>query len=434
MNEIKKNFQIVVARYNERLDWLIPFKQITIIYNKGNNDDILNKFDCITLPNFGRESHTYLYHIITNYDNLAEKTLFFQGRIDDHKVFSLEEYFREEEFIGKLEILPMNTFKKKIQHFDKWKVEYENGSMKPSIYTPFQWLKYIAGVNFDESNNIKIVWGANFALDKNLILKKPKIFYENLLRLLDFHSNPEEGHFFERSWYTIFTNDYTPKPKIGFYKLKNIDEINNINQNINYILKKNDIEELHLWIPITANLNIPKEYKIYYTPNNNKYNTIYPNINNNSFKLNIKGKNDIHILIELENEYFYEIVLGGWEGKKSVIRDDIQGNEISIHHENILDRFNFISFEFILNQIITVKKNGINIMEVNNNYKNYSIKYIKIKSAFGSDALWEYDNNSCINNNLKLFLLNNNYQNMSLYYTYNYLNNYVLEADIYNLE
>ena len=72
--------EIVVARYNENLDWLKKIKKskdlkITV-YNKGNND--IN-VPFISLANIGRESHTYLYHIINNYDNLADQTIFCQG-------------------------------------------------------------------------------------------------------------------------------------------------------------------------------------------------------------------------------------------------------------------------------------------------------------------------------------------------------------------
>lgn len=81
-NSIKKRktLEIVVARYNENLDWLKDIKKskdikITV-YNKGN-DDITVPF--IPLPNIGRESHTYLYHIINNYENLADQTIFCQG-------------------------------------------------------------------------------------------------------------------------------------------------------------------------------------------------------------------------------------------------------------------------------------------------------------------------------------------------------------------
>jgi hypothetical protein len=75
-------YEIVVARYNEDLSWLekIPKNIKITIYNKGdviiNN---INKAQIIPLPNIGRESHTYIYHIVKNYNNLADTTIFCQG-------------------------------------------------------------------------------------------------------------------------------------------------------------------------------------------------------------------------------------------------------------------------------------------------------------------------------------------------------------------
>ena len=70
--------ELVIARYNEDLTWLkdVPKTIKLTIYNKGE-DNI--KYPFINLPNIGRESHTYLYHIINNYDKLADQTIFCQG-------------------------------------------------------------------------------------------------------------------------------------------------------------------------------------------------------------------------------------------------------------------------------------------------------------------------------------------------------------------
>jgi len=423
MNEIKKKFQIVVARYNENLDWLLPFKDISIIYNKGNNDITLNRFNSITLPNFGRESHTYLYHIITNYDSLADKTIFFQGKINDHRILSMEEYFNNDEFTAKIDKLDINIFKRKITHENKWKVEYDTGNMRRSIYTPFEWLKNIVSLDFNENENIKIVWGANFAVNKNIILQKPKSFYEDLIRLLDFHVNPEEGHFFERSWYTIFHNNFISKKKIGYYQLKNHVDFDIITK----IIDKDEYEEIHIWCSIIANYNLKNIYKINYTPNNNNYNTIFPTIDNNCFTLNIKANNDIHIIVEFnEIDECYEIVLGGWGGNRSVIRNDILGKEIAVLNDIILNKNNFIKFDFSFGNIISIKRNGQDMIETLNIYENCSISNIKIKSCFGSDAYWEYDSPYYSNDpKLKIFLLSNIYQNLNYFYSTNYLNYYM---------
>jgi hypothetical protein len=78
--------QIVCARYNEDINWmasLIP--ENIIVYNKGNDDlHIFPKEKQISLPNLGREGGTYIHHIINNYDNLADHTIFIQGNPVDH--------------------------------------------------------------------------------------------------------------------------------------------------------------------------------------------------------------------------------------------------------------------------------------------------------------------------------------------------------------
>jgi hypothetical protein len=71
------NNQIVIARYNENLEWTKFLKSETIIYNKGSN--VGTKHKTIKLPNIGMGGATFWYHIIENYDNLADITLFIQG-------------------------------------------------------------------------------------------------------------------------------------------------------------------------------------------------------------------------------------------------------------------------------------------------------------------------------------------------------------------
>lgn len=70
-----QSIELVIAKYQEDVSWadsLNPLIKKTI-YDKGDS-----KSDN-ALPNVGRESHTYLHHIITQYDNLADLTIFSQG-------------------------------------------------------------------------------------------------------------------------------------------------------------------------------------------------------------------------------------------------------------------------------------------------------------------------------------------------------------------
>ena len=69
--------ELVVARYREDLAWLgnIPPQIQARVYDKSEAGN---------LPNVGREAHTYLHHICTRYDALADLTIFAQGRPFDH--------------------------------------------------------------------------------------------------------------------------------------------------------------------------------------------------------------------------------------------------------------------------------------------------------------------------------------------------------------
>lgn len=73
------NYSIVVARYNEDVEWVKKYEN-HIIYNKGS--DIPEPH--IRLENVGREAHTYLHHIVKNYDNLSDYVVFLQGNPFDH--------------------------------------------------------------------------------------------------------------------------------------------------------------------------------------------------------------------------------------------------------------------------------------------------------------------------------------------------------------
>lgn len=70
---------IIVSRYKEDILWtktLLPGKRV-LVYNKGPGT--LN-----SLPNVGREAHTYLHHILSEYRILPDWTIFTQGDPNAH--------------------------------------------------------------------------------------------------------------------------------------------------------------------------------------------------------------------------------------------------------------------------------------------------------------------------------------------------------------
>jgi hypothetical protein len=461
MDNIKKKFQIVVARYNENIEWLLPLKDITIIYNKGNNIPLLNKFNTIYLSNIGRESHTYLNHIINNYDILAEKTIFFQGKIDDHKknILDIEDYFKEDDFIGKFDILNINTLKNNINHYGKYKEDLKNGNLKKCYFTPYDWITNIIGIDMNENvNNIKnntentkVVWNAIFSISKNLILSKPKIFYQNILRFVNDHSNPEEGHYLERTWYLLFNNKYIKKDTIYYYLINNYKDVFKVKQ-----LLKNEINEIHLWVPLISNYEYGYNNNIKYMQNINKYILIKPLMHNNNFKLKIKSEKDIYIFIEFENHDNniepdkYEIILGGWNNTRTIIRDYNKNNIIKSYENKTLDNNKYINFNFTFQENVEIKKDNDIIFNFVNNFKKTNIKSIKIKNFSKINTFLDYehfqyiemnntkDNDIYLNekidnkDNIKIFLYDSDI-NIETFYKNNYLNNYIDELNIFNL-
>lgn len=412
MNEIQKKIQIVVARYNENINWLIPYKDITLIYNKGKYDDILNNFNIIKLDNVGRESHTYLTHIINNYDNLSEKTLFVQGKISDHKMLKIMDYFKTDKFIAKFDKLNINDLKKYIEHIKKWAIEYKSGKMRKCLFTPYDWITQNIGIDINGIESTKIVWGANFSVSKDLILAKPKIFYENILRYLEYHVNPEEGHYLERSWYMIFNYNYIHKDKVGYI----------LNNKVDLLKDLTDLKEIHNWKMLVANNYNNYNYdNINYIPGgNNNYLIVNPKIENNSFNISIKTSSDAYILIEFDNKYSYEILLGGWNNTKSIIKDYNNNKIIGTCEHPFFIKNKFSKFNFTINGNNIVIKNGDNFMfEFVKNHNDVNNICIKIKCL--NDIFLEYSENTHIKN----FLYNNTYNNIELFYQNYYLDYYV---------
>lgn len=81
---------IVISRYNENIDWIknIPDCYKIFLYNKGPKNvspEITNNvYKYIDLENVGKESDTYLLHMICNVENDDSYTVFSQGDPFDH--------------------------------------------------------------------------------------------------------------------------------------------------------------------------------------------------------------------------------------------------------------------------------------------------------------------------------------------------------------
>ncbi|MEM9399466.1 MAG: DUF3431 domain-containing protein [Verrucomicrobiota bacterium] len=188
---------IVVAKYNEDIAWTRNVKPgaRVILYNKGHDS-------CgVKLPNVGREAHTYLYHIVQFYDELAPVTVFCQGHPFDHasdfhkrikNVVSGREQIKDFTWLGFIIDTDDKRGRSLFIHWSK-NVEGEELPLDQFYYTLFK----------KESPEIfRFYPGGQFIVRAETIRKRSKAFYQKALNLSEkfLHS----AHCFERIWDQVF--------------------------------------------------------------------------------------------------------------------------------------------------------------------------------------------------------------------------------------
>lgn len=215
-----KTMEIIISRFNEDLKWTTEgiFNEYKyIVYNKGDNENFeksnVNKI--INVENVGRCDHTYLYHIVTNYDNLSDITVFFPGSLDleykkkrangiltrikssntTYAFFAGERSINIRKNLG--DFMLDNWQSSNIQNLEK----NNEKSLKLSHIRPYgNWFDYYFGkirVHF-------LCYWSIFSIDKRDIIQHPISRYIILVNQLNTSSNPEIGHYIERSWCAIF--------------------------------------------------------------------------------------------------------------------------------------------------------------------------------------------------------------------------------------
>ncbi len=224
-NQNQNNITLVISRYKEDISYLLndTFKNYNIIiYNKGdeiNNQEIINKFKIIQLPNVGKCDHTYLHHIIKNYDNLSNVTIYLPASfyfMDYKKNRGLNVIKKATETnntvfpvtnVGAsvLETDYLNNFQ-----LDEWKTSFKhnqeedkNQSYKTKLSPIRPYGKWFEK-HFPNNKCPYVCYMGMFAISKNDIHKNPLEKYKTLISYMDDDVNPEAGHFMERAWVPLF--------------------------------------------------------------------------------------------------------------------------------------------------------------------------------------------------------------------------------------
>ena len=233
---------VVVARYAEDLHSLFSqdcFKSPRInkiyVYNKSATSSlahlsdlpnvVFEKIVITDLENVGRESHTYLYHILNHYADSHQPTVtvFLPGSCIDssnktaktlavlHSALnysgvedSLLSCHQKCDLLGTYGNFMLDHYCSSHHGNRSKEVESEfDGKLALCETRPFSaWFEKHFG-SLTSIPQYIFSWGV-FAVSRKQILSRSKEFYEELMPYVDKHMSPEAGHYFERVWGVLF--------------------------------------------------------------------------------------------------------------------------------------------------------------------------------------------------------------------------------------
>ena len=240
------NFRVVTSSYKdtELLNTWIPIleqrKIAFTIYHKvetleKDEEEVLNE-SSINIPNYGRCEYAFLYHIVKNYQNLDDVTMFVKNNWEYERIniWNHIEKCRNVDFMES----------GKWRRFQYWKNEYSPYPVHEEIYkeshpyaqTIMDWYNEIfPGIPVP---HVIPGWGAGpcFSVSKKLIQRHPREVYQRLLEKF----YPDSGSWniekaseifpdmkdlmedigkcyhdrFQRFWYVLFTHNIDPRKYI----------------------------------------------------------------------------------------------------------------------------------------------------------------------------------------------------------------------------
>ena len=216
-NNLKIN--VIVSHYEENLDWIerVDKKYNVFIYSKTNKK--YNYMD----HNKGQEVPAYLKYIIDNYNNLGDKNLFVHGHEKSwHQIGSMDY------IINNLMNWDMGDFfavTNQWHNTDKYSIWEGCKEKSMSVILDvlknnwFLFEKYLPFPNY-LSHSI----GGQFQVDKKLILRYPKEYYEYLYNWVT--TTPLDDWFtsriFEEMWHYLFTGEQSERKYNLFFGNKNV--------------------------------------------------------------------------------------------------------------------------------------------------------------------------------------------------------------------
>jgi hypothetical protein len=191
---------LIVAKYSEDTSWCQRFeKRCRLwIYDKKNKNAPLHLpniplFDRLAFAGAyhaktptGRESHTYLYHILKNYPDFAPYNIFCQGKMQDHMPF----------FEDGLNYLMTLEHPPEFLHFGKPQLsDFGGGIHQRGLPIERVYKRLFQG---PVPEFLLYQLSASFWVSRKALLSRPKRFYEEMMQIV--YEEPLSGYIFERLW------------------------------------------------------------------------------------------------------------------------------------------------------------------------------------------------------------------------------------------
>lgn len=198
----KKEFNIVITRFNEDLAWTRGLEHLCTVYNKGEHFDFGG--EVINVPNHGVGCETVLRHIRDRYWKLADRTFFCQATLcdrADQPLYPLKQYME----------CPIDSvfgYKEELNDIPKSRYLFRisNESCRSVGDLNFgQWRRLI-GLPYKPGYE-SWVKGDWISVGKSRVWKRPLDFYRRLYETCQFERGilVEECWFLERTFYTVFS-------------------------------------------------------------------------------------------------------------------------------------------------------------------------------------------------------------------------------------
>ncbi len=194
--------EVVVCRCGEDLAWTrnLPRGVTLTIYDKTPAPDP-GWPGSQSLPNAGREAHTWLHHLVERYDELADMTVFTQGHPFDHApdLHRVIRHLAQAEGATPdfwwLGFLWETDDARGHPSFIHWTKNRERRSLDLAGFFQKLWGE-------PAPSHVRYVGGGQFALSRQAAHRRPREFYERAREIsLSF---PDAAHALERTWDRVF--------------------------------------------------------------------------------------------------------------------------------------------------------------------------------------------------------------------------------------